>query len=82
MVCLRDECLNENAFTSLAAVRRIFAAWQLDYNTVRPHSGFGRSSPAAYASRPNPGQRGPNLTCPRPENGEQVIRAKPNRIPL
>ena len=52
---LRDECLNEHAFTSLAAAKRIIAAWQLDYNTVRPHSGLGGLSPAAYVSRPNPG---------------------------
>jgi putative transposase len=62
---LRDECLNEHAFTSLAAARRIIAAWQLDYNTVRPHSGLGGLSPHAYASRPNPGQlwTEPNLSA-------------------
>jgi len=26
---LRDDCLNEHAFTSLDAARRIIAAWQL-----------------------------------------------------
>ena len=62
---LRDECLNEHAFTSLATARRIIAAWQLDYNTVRPHSGLGGISPAAYVSRPNPGQpwTEPNLSA-------------------
>ena len=62
---LRDECLNEHAFTSLAAAKRIIAAWQLDYNTVRPHSGLGGLSPAAYVSRPNPGQprTEPNLSA-------------------
>ena len=61
----RDECLNEHAFTSLAAAKRINAAWQLDYNTVRPHSGLGGLSPAAYVSRPNPGQpwNEPNLSA-------------------
>jgi len=62
---LRDECLNEHAFTSLAAAKRIIAAWRLDYNTVRPHSGLGGLSPAAYVNRPNPGQTWtePNLSA-------------------
>lgn len=33
---LRDECLNEHLFPSLAAARRIIEAWRTDYNTVRP----------------------------------------------
>ncbi|MBC7933291.1 MAG: transposase [Rubrivivax sp.] len=44
---LSDERLNEYAFTSLAAAKRIIAAWQLDYNTVWPHSGLGGLSPTA-----------------------------------
>lgn len=62
---LRDECLNEHAFTSLPAARRIISNWQIDYNTVRPHSGLGGLSPAAYVSRPKPGQpwTEPNLSA-------------------
>ena len=33
---LRDECLNEHVFASLAQARRIIEAWRIDYNTVRP----------------------------------------------
>ena len=38
---MRDECLNEHVFTSLADARRIVEAWRIDYNTVRPHSSLG-----------------------------------------
>jgi putative transposase len=42
---LRDECLNEHWFTSLADARRIVEAWRRDYNAVRPHSGLGYRTP-------------------------------------
>jgi putative transposase len=38
---LRDECLNETLFTSLAYARSVLAAWQHDYNTQGPHSRLG-----------------------------------------
>ncbi|WP_395828785.1 transposase, partial [Elstera sp.] len=46
---LRDECLNETLFTSLAHARRLLAEWQKDYNTVRPHSKLGGRTPAEIA---------------------------------
>lgn len=48
---LRDECLNETIFTSLAQARAVLATWRLDYNTARPHSGLGFQTPAAFAGR-------------------------------
>jgi putative transposase len=33
---LRDECLNEHVFSSLAEARRMIEAWRVDYNSVRP----------------------------------------------
>lgn len=42
---LRDECLNEHWFTSLADARRTIEAWRVDYNTVRPHSALGHRTP-------------------------------------
>ena len=50
---LRDECLNETLFTSMAQVRAVLAAWRQDYNTIRPHSKLGGRTPAEIA-----GQRG------------------------
>ena len=49
---LRDECLNEHLFPSLAAARRIIEAWRTDYNTVRPHSSLGGLAPAEFTNRP------------------------------
>ena len=37
----RDECLNENWFTSLADARRIIAAWMQHYNEEREHGSLG-----------------------------------------
>jgi putative transposase len=69
---LRDELLNETLFASLAHARAALAEWQLDYNTVRPHSSLGNLPPAAYAQRSSPAsQRGGSLRAiggyaPRP----------------
>lgn len=43
---LRDECLNEEIFDSLADARRTLALWCHDYNNVRPHSSLGNQTPA------------------------------------
>ncbi|CAH1651156.1 hypothetical protein CHELA1G11_10313 [Hyphomicrobiales bacterium] len=48
---LRDECLDEHAFSSLAEARRIIEAWRIDYNTVRPHTSPGGLAPSMFASR-------------------------------
>jgi len=42
---LRDECLNEEIFDSLADARRKLALWRYDYNNVRPHSSLGNKTP-------------------------------------
>jgi putative transposase len=34
---LRDECLNEHAFSPLAEARRIIEAWRIDYNRASEH---------------------------------------------
>ncbi|TXH33417.1 MAG: transposase [Rhodospirillaceae bacterium] len=46
---LRDECLNETLFTTLAHTLAELAEWQHDYNTVRPHSKLGGRTPAEIA---------------------------------
>lgn len=43
---LRDECLNEEIFDSLADARRKLALWRYDYNNVRPHSSLRNKTPA------------------------------------
>jgi putative transposase len=47
----RDECLNENWFTSIEHARAVIAIWRRDYNTVRPHSTIGDLTPAEFARR-------------------------------
>jgi putative transposase len=46
---LRDECLNEHVFGSLAAARRIIETWRIDYNEARPHSSLGYRTPEEFA---------------------------------
>lgn len=48
---LRDECLNETLFTSLAHARFLLAAWQHDHTTVRPHSKLGGKTSAEIAGQ-------------------------------
>jgi putative transposase len=55
---LRDELLNETLFSSLAHARATLATWQVDYNTVRPHSSLGNPTPMEYANRSSPASQG------------------------
>jgi len=48
---LRDEMLNETLFHSLSDARTKLSAWQIDYNTNRPHSKLGWDAPAEYARK-------------------------------
>ena len=43
---LRDECLNEEIFDSLADARCKLALWRYDYNNVRPHSSLANKTPS------------------------------------
>lgn len=46
---LRDECLNEHWFTSLAHARALIEAWRREYNEERPKKSLGGLTPAQYA---------------------------------
>ncbi len=46
----RDECLNEQWFTSLVQARSVIADWRRDYNEVRPHSSCGRIPLAKFSA--------------------------------
>jgi putative transposase len=46
---VRDECLNEHWFLSLADARQIVETWRQDYNQERPHSALGYQTPVAFA---------------------------------
>lgn len=47
---LRDECLNENWFTSLEEARRLIENWREEYNHSRPHSALNGRTPNEAAS--------------------------------
>lgn len=46
---MRDECLNQHDFLTVAEVRAITQAWRHDYNHVRPHGGLGGRTPRQAA---------------------------------
>ena len=48
---LRDEFLALEVFESLAAARKLTAAWRNDYNHHRPHSSLGYVAPVEFAAR-------------------------------
>lgn len=48
---LRDECLNETLFSSLADAKETLEAWKGDYNTHRPHSALGNLTPREFAKK-------------------------------
>jgi putative transposase len=48
---LRDECLNENLFSSLSDAREVLEIWQHDYNHQRQHSALGNLTPIEFAEK-------------------------------
>ena len=48
---LRDECLNEHWFMSLAHARAVIEAWRREYNEARPKQSLGGLTPAQYAKQ-------------------------------
>jgi putative transposase len=48
---LRDECLNEHWFTSLAHARAVIDIWRREYNEERPKRALDGLTPAEYARR-------------------------------
>jgi len=48
---LRDECLNEHWFTSLAHARTVIENWRREYNEERPKKSLGGLTPAQYAKQ-------------------------------
>jgi putative transposase len=47
----RDECLNENWFSSLADAREKIEQWRQDYNEARPHSSLQYRTPMEFAQQ-------------------------------
>jgi putative transposase len=47
----RDECLNDQWFSTLFEARILIEAWRNDYNANRPHSWLGYITPAEFAAQ-------------------------------
>jgi putative transposase len=47
----RDECLNEQWFTSIKDAREKIEAWRDEYNLRRPHSSLGMKTPKEFAEQ-------------------------------
>ena len=46
---LRDECLNETWFWTLAEAQVTIEQWRVEFNTARPHTALGDRTPSEYA---------------------------------
>ena len=68
---LRDACLNEENFDSLADARQKLALWRYDDNTVRPHASLGNQTPS---------ERARHLSNLRATHPARVLEPKPKTI--
>ncbi|QGQ25632.1 transposase family protein [Gimesia benthica] len=50
---VRQECLNQHWFLSLADAQEQIDQWWLDYNENRPHSSLGNQTPVEFARSNN-----------------------------
>ena len=55
---MRDECLNQHVFLSLADARDSLERWRDDYNQSRPHSALDWMSPEEYYAHHQPYKTG------------------------
>ena len=75
---LRDECLNESWFVSLADAQQTIEAWRVDYNVARPHSGLADRTPAEFA-RAFTENRPPHLPS-EPRSGADPYPTTPSTL--
>ena len=79
----RDECLNEEVFTTLAEARAVIARWRHDYNHVRPHSAHGGLAPETVRLNHAAGRlRDMNSCAARPLPPEPRISYEACGLPL
>jgi len=77
---MRDECLNEHWFRTLAEARQTIEAWRRDYNEVRPHSSLGNRTPQEFTAR-GAALRSPTAPC-EPHRGEEQKQDQPLELTL
>lgn len=66
---LRQECLNEHWFLSLADARSKIEAWRTFYNQERPHSALAWKPPAEFAR-----EHGSQANFPGDKRGRNLYR--------
>jgi putative transposase len=76
---LRDECLNETLFSSLAHAREALIEWKTDYNNVRPHSSLGNLPPHHLCKTPRSRDATARIAAQRPRCATEPQRLKCNR---
>ncbi len=55
---VRQECLNQHWFLSLADAQEQVDQWRLDYNENRPHSSLGNQTPVEFAKKSSLARQG------------------------
>ena len=63
---LRDECLSQHHFATLAEARERIETWRQEYNTDRPHGSLGDRTPAEYAASFTPEEGHSSMPILRP----------------
>lgn len=48
---VRQECLSQHYFSSIAEARLVLGAWREDYNSARPHSALGQLTPHEFRAQ-------------------------------
>ena len=79
---LRDECLNEEVFASLAEARAVIGRWRRDYNQIRPHSAHAGLTPdAAHLRSAGARLRNPVLLAASVQNLRKLAKLVPQPTP-
>jgi putative transposase len=76
---LRDECLNEQVFVSLADARHRIEQWRVQYNRERPHSSLGYLAPEEFAASTEPTRSAPAARNAWPAKGCWPARCNAQR---
>ena len=74
---LRDECLNDHEFATLAHARDLLESFRADYNQNRPHSSLGDLTPAEFAAKIARAPMGAPVDLINPPLAAQTLASKP-----
>jgi len=69
---LRQECLNQNWFLSVADARETIENWRQDYNEYRPHRSLGQQTPSEFVADWQQTRTDPQAGVFEPRNGPVI----------